>query len=421
MNRFSKKLKRILAKAGPGIITGAADDDPSGILTYLQSGVVIGVRILWVALFTLPLMYGVQEMCARIGYVTDRGLTAIIKSRYSKKILYFIATISFIVITVNIGADLLAGAAVLQEFVPVGLAFWLVFCAVLILFSVILLSYRKFSRVMMWLTLSLLCYVVTVFFMRLDWKAALLSTITPSFSFSKENIMLLAAVLGTTISPYLFFWQANEEAESRGESQKERGLKRFLVTKNELKILREDVFSGMFYSNIVMWFMIAGASVLSLQGVSHINTFHEAAEVLRPFLGNAAYIIFSIGILGTGFLAIPVLAGSVGYIMAEVFGWSEGIDKKFHEAPGFYLSIALATAGGLIINLFHVDPVQLLIYTAVLYTLITPPILYFILKIGNDKEVMKGRVNSRMSNFLGGCALVVMTGTAVAYVVSYFI
>jgi NRAMP (natural resistance-associated macrophage protein)-like metal ion transporter len=420
MSNFLKKLKGVLRKAGPGIITGAADDDPSGILTYLQSGVVMGARILWVVLFTLPLMYGVQEMCARIGYVTDRGLTAIIKSRYSKKTLYFIATISFIVITINIGADLLAGAAVLEEFVPVSLAFWLVICAALILFSVIFLSYRKFARVMMWLTLSLLCYVVTVFFIHLDWRAALLSTIAPSFSFTKENIMLLAALLGTTISPYLFFWQANEEVEERDESMKERGLKRFLVTKNELKTLREDVFSGMFYSNIVMWFMIAGASVLALQGVSHINTFHEAAQVLRPFLGNAAYIIFSVGILGTGFLAIPVLAGSIGYIMAEVFGWSEGMDKKFHEAPGFYLSIALATAGGLIINLFHVDPIQLLIYTAVLYTLITPPILYFILKIGNDKEIMKSRVNSRMSNFLGGCALVVMTGTAIAYLVSYF-
>ncbi|HEY4526022.1 MAG TPA: divalent metal cation transporter [Candidatus Paceibacterota bacterium] len=396
---------------GPGLITGASDDDPSGILTYLQAGVMLGLQTLWTALLTLPLMFGIQEMCGRIGFVTRRGLVALIKSRYSRPTLAFLTFISVAVIIINIGADLLAVGTVIEYLVGGSRMFWLPVIAALILFCTIYLSYRKFARILKWLSFSLVFYIITAFYINLDWKAALLATIKPNWDFSPDFIMLVAAILGTTISPYLFFWQANEEAEEKGLSDNPGR-----ATKDELQVIRQDTFWGMAFSNIAAWFIIAGASQLSAQyGITSIVSFEQAALVLTPILGKFAYLVFALGIVGTGLLAIPVLAGSIGYTLSEIFGWREGINKPFHRARGFYLSIAGATVLGMLLTMLGFDPVQLLIYTAVLYALITPILIFFIIRLGNDRKLMGEYKNPWWSNLLAWLTLVFTACATLAY------
>lgn len=415
------RVKDSLSHIGPGIITGASDDDPSGILTYLQAGAVLGLSSLWTALFCLPLMYGVQEMCGRLGYVTGKGLMRLIKERLPKVLLYLVAFISAIVMTVNIGADLLAMAVVLEKLVGIGQWLWLLIVAAVVLTGTIYFSYPPLARVFKWLTLSLLCYVAVVFYLKIDWGEVLWRTVAPGFAWSKTSIMLLTAILGTTISPYLFFWQTDEEVEERQQLVARRALKRFVVTRHRLQVLREDTFTGMFFSNLVMWFIIVAAAQLgSLFGVHQISSFDQAALVLHPLLGNAAYLMFSLGLIGTGLLAVPVLAGSVGYVLAELFGWAEGMNKKFHEARGFYGVIIAATVGGLLLNWFHIDPVQLLIYTAVAYGVITPLLIFAILRLANDRTLLHHKVNSRWANFWGVLTLVVTSAAVVGYVWSWW-
>jgi len=409
MGNYFKKL-------GPGLITGASDDDPSGILTYLQTGVVLGIKSLWLVLFTLPLMYFIQEICGRIGFVTDKGLAKIIKEYYSKKILYLIAFISVIVITINIGADLAAAGIIFEKFSGINKSLWILVISFFIIAALIFFSYRKLTRVMKWLTLSLFFYVATAFFLKIDWLGVFKNTFIPSFDLLKGNIFLIAAFLGTTISPYLFFWQANEEAENREEEQRENGTEKFVVTKNELKILKKDTFSGMFFSNLVAWFIILGASQMgALYGIKEITNFEQAALVLKPLLGDFAFFIFGLGIIGTAFLAIPVLAGSVGYILAETFNWQEGLNKHFHEAKGFYMTICAATLIGLLINFLGVDPINLLIFSAALYAIITPPLIFLIMKIANNREIMGDDINSFVTNFFGYSVFIISASVVVFY------
>ncbi len=404
-----------LKKLGPGLITGASDDDPSGILTYLQAGTVLGLKALWTALFTLPLMYGIQEMCARIGLQTDRGLMRLIKERYSRVVLYTVAIVSALVITINIGADLTAVGVVMEDLLGGSGVWWLSLIVVVILIATIKLSYQKFARLLKWLTISLFCYVLTVFFLQVDWLAALRASITISLDWSPTSIMLITAILGTTISPYLFFWQANEEVEERDHVSAGR-LKKFIVTKHELKLLKADVFTGMLFSNIVMWFIIVGASQMSATyGIGEITNFSQAALVLRPLLGTVAYTAFALGIIGTALLAIPVLAGSVGYIVAETLGWNEGMNNTYTQARGYYGVIIVAMVIGTALTLLQLDPVKLLIYAAVLYTLITPPLIIIILHIANDRKLMGVHKNSWISNTLGIITLVVMATAAIMY------
>jgi len=398
-------LKNFKEKFGPGIITGASDDDPAGILTYLQAGVVLGLSSLWTALLTLPLMYSVQEMCARIGLVTGHGLIHLIKKRYGRLLLWSIALISTIVITINIGADLLAIGVVMEKFTDLSRLIWLVLGAGVILSATIFFSYRMFARILKWLTFSLFFYVATVLYLNIDWSSALVSTIWPiHFQFNQTSLFLLAAIVGTTISPYLFFWQAEEEVEEKSSRRI------FFVTKHELKDLKEDTFLGMLFSNGVMWFLIlAAAQLAKLYGLGVIENFDQAALALKPLLGNAAFLMFGLGIIGTGMLAIPVLAGSIGYMWAEVFNWREGLNKIFRKAPAFYWVIILATAVGVALSFSGLDPVKLLVYTGVLYALITPPLIIIILHLANDKKVMGHKTNSRVSNILGWfSALVIM-------------
>ena len=414
-----KKIKRIGNKVGPGIIAGASDDDPSGILTYLQSGFLYGFKILWLAFLALPFMISIQEMAGRIGYVTDQGLVKIIKSYYSKTLLYFIAVVSVVVITINIGADLLAVGAVMENLVPVSWLFWVPFVALVILFFTVFLSYPKFAGVLKWLTISLFFYIATAFFIKIDWGEVFRATFVPTIVFNKDFILLIAAFFGTTISPYLFFWQANEEVEDRDEEKKDRNLKRFLVTKNELKHLRRDTVFGMVFSEVVTWFIIVSAGGLSLlKGPQLIATFEQASSVLRPLLGPYAFVIFSLGIIGAGLLAIPVLAGSIGYMLAEIFDWQEGMNKTWHEAKGFYVVIIAATVVGVLMTIMNVDPIAALIYTAVFYTLITPPLIYVILRIANNKTIMHERANGTLANVFGWLTFLFALLISLTYLVS---
>ncbi|MCL4403833.1 Nramp family divalent metal transporter [Patescibacteria group bacterium] len=419
---FWKRLKNIGSKVGPGIVTGASDDDPSGILTYLQSGFAFGFRTLWLALVNLPFMISIQEMSARLGYATDKGLARLIKEHFRPGILRFVATTSIIVIVVNIGADLLAVGTVLRELVGWPVAVWLFITAGVILLFTISLSYPKFAAVLKWLTLSLLFYVAVAFVIHIDWLTALKATVWPQIAWNKDFVELMAAFFGTTVSPYLFFWQASEEVEDREESSRERKLKRFLVTKNELKHLRRDTAVGMIFSEVTTWFIVVSAAGLFFaHGPTQILSFAQASEVLRPLLGPLAFVAFALGIVGTGLLAVPVLAGSVGYILSEMFGWAEGMNKTWREARSFYLVIVAATAVGLALNLFGFDPVRLLIATAVLYTIITPPLVWVIIKLANKKEVLGDRTNTPWANFWAYLTLLFSIFVAAAYLIVTFL
>lgn len=413
--------KNFLKKLGPGLTTGVSDDDPSGILTYLQGGAMLGFGAFWTALVTLPMMYGVQEMSGRIGLVTEKGLIRIIKENYPKYILFIIAFISTVVITINIGADLLAVGVVIEGLISVSAFLLLPVIAAAILLGIVFFSYRRLANVLKWLTLTLFFYVLTVLYLNIDWFAAMEATLIPNVVLSKDSLFLLAAIFGTTVSPYLFFWQANQEVEEELEKIRGKPPGKIIITKNELKNLKEDTFVGMFFSNAVMWFIIIGAAELGkIHGAEGFSTFAEASSVLKPLLGKFAYLAFSVGIIGTGFLAIPVLAGNIGYMFAEIFNLPEGMNKKFHEAKGFYVAIIAAVIFGMTINFFRVDPVILLIYTAVFYTIITPPILYIILKIANNRAIMENRVNSKTSNILGWTTFAVSLVLLLVYVVTLF-
>lgn len=405
--------KKFFKKLGPGLVTGASDDEASGILTYLQAGAVMGLQTLWTTLVTLPMMYVVQEMCGRIGFVTNKGLIKIIKEHYPKIVLYGVAFFSVTAITVNVAADLLASGIILEKFSDIDRMFWIPLISLIIVASTILFSYRRFAGIMKWLTLSLFFYVISVFVMDIEWLEAIKATFTPTMTWNKDMILLIAAILGTTVSPYLFFWQANEEAEEREEHARQQSLKRSIITKHELKFLKVDTFIGMLFSNMVMWFIVVGASNID---IDRIHNFDDAALALQPLMGPYAYLAFGIGIIGTTLLAIPVLAGGVGYILAEVFNWNEGMSKPFNEAKGFYWTIIGTTIVGIALNFLAIDPIQLLIYTAVFYTLITPPLIFIIMKIANDAKIMNSRVNSRMTNVVGTATILFTGCIALAYI-----
>ncbi len=410
-----KFLKRISDKIGPGIITGVADDDPSGVLTYIQSGLVLGAASFWLALFMFPMMYAVQEISGRLGLKSGKGLMELIKEHYHPVISGGIALISSIVIIINIGADLLAMSIILESMFHVSRFIILPVVAILITSGMIFLSYKRFSEIMKWFALSLVFYIITVFYMHVSWIASLKATVIPSFSLTTGNILLLAAILGTTISPYLFFWQSGEEVEER-EEKTEESHRRYFITTRRIRDMREDTFLGMLFSEIGTWFMlVGGAQILRLYHISQISDFNQVALVLKPALGPAAYLIFGLGIIGVSALAIPTMAGSVGYMFSEVFGWKEGINKRFKEASKFYLVIIIAMLAGLGLNVLHLNPVQLLIYTAVLYTIITPPIIYLLLRLARNKKIVGDKITTPVVQTIGIITLVVMTAVAIGY------
>jgi NRAMP (natural resistance-associated macrophage protein)-like metal ion transporter len=408
--RPSSKLKNFFKNLGPGLITGASDDDPSGIATYSQAGAGFGFATLWTALITFPLMAAIQEMCARIGIVTSQGLTGTLRKNYPKSILYLMMIFSFPAITLNIGADIQGMGAVAHMIVPQveTYAFSILF-TIILLYLIIQFPYKKLTNILKWLCLSLFLYLVVPFLVHDDWWAVIKATLIPEIHFNKPFFVILVAILGTTISPYLFFWQATMEAEERVHRPR-----KIIVNKRVLHDMKVDVDFGMLFSNLVMFFiMLTTGAVLYKAGIHQIDTVEQAAKALEPLAGELSYFLFAIGVIGTGFLAIPVLAGTLSYILAETFGWEQGLDKKFHEAKGFYLTVVVSMLIGLSLDFIGITPMQALLYTAVLYGLTAPVMIAIVIHICNNKKVMGEFTNSRYSNIVGVITLVLMTASAV--------
>ena len=404
---FFRKVKKYLKILGPGLVTGASDDDPSGIATYSQAGAQYGMATLWTALVTFPLMAAIQEMCARIGLVTSVGLTTTIKKYYSRPLLYLMLLFSIPAIILNIGADIAGMGAVANLLFPaVSTIMFSVIISVILLIVIIYLPYSKMVTVLKYLCLSLLLYILVPFFTHPNWWAVLQHTFVPTLHMDRDFIGMLVAILGTTISPYLFFWQVTMEAEDikskkqeiivnrkivrkhhaeKGQIQKrQRHIFQLLIQKMEL-----DVNFGMLLSNLVMFFIIlATGTALFSNGIHHIETVEQAAKALEPVAGKASYFLFALGVLGTGFLAVPVLSGSLSYIVSETFGWKGSLDNKFFQAKAFYIVIIISILVGLLINYTGLSPIKALVYTAILYGLTSPILIGIVLHVGNNKKIM---------------------------------
>lgn len=435
---FATKIKKFFSILGPGLITGASDDDPSGIATYSQAGAQFGLSTLWTALITFPLMAGVQEMCARIGLVTSVGLTTTLKKHYSKTLLFIMMFFSVPAIILNIGADIAGMGAVANLIIPSvkPMVFSCIF-TIMLLILIIFLPYNKIVAVLKYLCLSVLLYIAVPFFTHPNWFSVLKSTFIPTVKFNKDFFGILVAILGTTISPYLFFWQVTMEAEdvkatrqlvlarrklvketanADKASKREKNLFRLLIQKMQM-----DVNIGMLLSNLVMFFIIlATGTALFGNGIHKIDTVEQAAKALEPVAGKASYFLFAIGVIGTGFLAIPVLSGSLSYIVSETFGWKGNLDNKYAQAKPFYIVIIIALLIGLLLNNIGVSPIKALFYTAILYGLTSPIIIAIVLHIGNNKKIMGNYTNGKLSNILGFITLVLMTVAAIALIYFQF-
>ena len=410
IRKTEKKTREYWHNLGPGLTTGASDDDPSGIATYSQAGAQYGFQLLWLSVFTFPLMSFVQEMCARIGLVTGRGLAGNIRAHFSRRVLYICTILLFAANSLNIGADLGAMAKATQL-----LASGLNFTSLVILFALFSLAlqiftpYARYAKYLKWLALVLLAYIASAILAELDWGKVFSSAIVPLIVWSKAQIILICAILGTTISPYLFFWQTSQEVEEQIVKGKTSIASRHGTNPGELKKMRTDVWSGMFLSNVVMFFIIAACgAILYPQGITNIATAADAAEALRPFAGEASYWLFAIGIIGTGLLAIPVLTGAASYALSESLGWKEGLNRNLHQAKGFYGVMIFAVLIGLAINFFGIDPIKALIYAAVFNGIVAPPILALIVLLSSNKHVMGEWKNRRSITWVGWSVVAIM-------------
>ena len=412
-------IKRFLSILGPGLVTGASDDDPSGIATYAMAGASTGYAPLWLAPATFPLMAAVQFICAKIGLVNGCGIAAVIRKHYSRGLLYPVVIALLVANTINAAADLGAIAAGVNLLVPIPIAVMIVPIGLGILAVQIWGSYRVIARIFKWLTLSLFAYIGSALFARPDLLAVLKGTLVPHIEFNGTYLALLVAILGTTISPYLFFWQASQEAEEKAALVR-KPLWRKGATDSELRYASWDVNTGMFLSNLVMFFiMLATGATLFLAGRTDIQTAADAAEALRPLAGDGAYVLMALGLIGTGVLAVPILTGSGAYAVAEAFGWEYGLDKKPAQARRFYLVMGASTLVALAINFMGINPVKALFWTAVINGFLAPPLLVVIMLIANNKTVMGKRVNGPALNVLGWLTAALMFAAAVALVLTW--
>ncbi len=411
--RKTNKLQRFWKILGPGLITGASDDDPSGIATYSQAGAAYGLSTLWTSIVAFPLMAAIQQMCAKIGLVTSQGLTGALKKHYPKPVLYLMLLFSFPAIVMNIGADIAGMGAVGNLLFPkIEATYFSVVFTIILLFLIVYLPYQKIAATLKYLCIVLLVYLVVPFLYQQDWLDIAKNTFVPSVEFNKDYIAVLVGILGTTISPYLFFWQASMEVEEMEQKKKH-----LIVNKKIIHDMEQDVDFGMSFSGVVMFFIIlTTGTVLFKGGIHQIDTVEQAAMALKPLAGNFAYLLFAVGVIGTGLLAIPVLSGSLSYIITETFGWEQGLDKKFHEAKAFYIVMAISLILGLSLNYIGISPVKALIYTAILYGLTAPVLIAIILHISNNKEVMGRFTNTKKANILGFTALIIMTVAAVVLI-----
>jgi NRAMP (natural resistance-associated macrophage protein)-like metal ion transporter len=417
-----KKTKEYWNILGPGLTTGASDDDPSGIATYSQTGAQYGFQLLWLSIFTFPLMAIIQEMCARIGIVTGRGLAGNIREHFSKNVLYACTGLLFAANAFNIGADLGAMAKAVQLlFGDINFYVGVIGFAVISILLQIYLPYARYAHYLKWLALILLTYIASAIMAHLDWGKVINGALSPSIHWNKDQIILICAILGTTISPYLFFWQTSQEVESEILKGKKTVAERKGSNPHEIRAMRLDVWTGMLLSNMVMFFIIAACgAILFPQGITQIHTASEAAEALRPFAGNATYLLFSLGIIGTGMLAIPVLAGSSSYAVSEGFKWREGLGRKLRQAHAFYGVILFSVLIGLGINFLGIDPIKALIYSAVANGIVAPVVLVLIVLIGSNKKIMGEWVNKRSTTVIGWLVTLIMVVAGIAAIVSMF-
>jgi NRAMP (natural resistance-associated macrophage protein)-like metal ion transporter len=415
--RASVRAKAFWRDLGPGLTTGASDDDPSGIATYSQTGASHGFGLLWLSLWTFPLMSTVQEMCARIGLVTGRGLAGNIRIHFSRRILRIATLLLFAANAFNIGADLGAMAKGVQLLQP-KFQFWMLVVgfALLSLLMQVFTPYAKYAKWLKWLALVLLSYIISALLADINWGEALHRTLIPQIQLNKDTLLLICAILGTTISPYLFFWQTSQEVEEEIEAGKITLAERRTATPPEtIRKMRVDVWSGMIISNIVMFFIIAACGgILYPNGITEITSAAQAAEALRPFAGDATYFLFAIGIIGTGLLAIPVLAGSSSYAVAESLRWKSGLHRNLRQAYAFYGVIILSMLVGLGLNFLNIDPIKALIYSAVGNGIVAPLILFFIVRLSSDRKVMGHWVNKPIVTAIGWITTGLMTIAGIA-------
>ncbi|MBK9527875.1 MAG: divalent metal cation transporter [Acidobacteria bacterium] len=420
MNRNDNPIKHLLDRLGPGLITGASDDDPSGIGTYSQAGAALGYATLWTAVVTLPLMIVVQHICAKIGMVSGRGLAGVLHRYYSKKLLYPVVLGLVIANTINAGADIAAIAAAINMFVPIPISAMVIPIAVAIVVLQIWGSYRLIMKVFKWLTLSLFAYVIAAFLAKPDWYAVAKATFVPQISFTSEYITTIVAILGTTISPYLFFWEAGEEVEEEKSEGRLDLIARRGATNKEIKKEKIDTIVGMLFCNLVFYFVIVSAgATLHTTGQTNIQSATEAAQALRPLAGDFATVLFGIGLIGAGILAVPVLTGSAAYAVAETFDWPSGLDEKPRHAKKFYAVIAASTLVGVAIDFAGINPISALFWTAVINGVVAPPLLVVVMLVANNKRVMGSRTNGAFTNVIGWLATLVMFVAAIAMFVTW--
>lgn len=417
--RESNPIKRFLKILGPGLITGAADDDPSGIATYSIAGASLGFATLWTALVTLPLMSVVQYLCAKIGMVSGMGLAGVLRNYYSRWLLYPAVLSLLVANTINAGTDIGAIAAAFNMIIPVPISLMIVPIALVIVALQFWGSYRLISRVFKWLTLTLFAYIGAAFLAKPNWSEVIKATFVPRLGFDKTYLMTLVAILGTTISPYLFFWQASEEVEEEISMGRETLEERQGATFAELRDATLDTDVGMFICNLVFYFVIvSAAATLHAHGKTDIQSATDAAQALEPLAGSAAKYLFAIGLIGVGFLAVPVLTGSAAYAVAETFGWECRLDDKPRQAKHFYTVIAASTLAGMLINFAGINPMSALFWTAIINGLVSPPLLVLVMLVSNNKKVMGDKVNGLTTNIIGWIAAVVMFAAAVGMLVT---
>lgn len=417
------KVRKLLKSVGPGFITGAADDDPSGIATYSIAGAQFGYKLNWLSLFLIPMMIAIQEMCGRIGMVSGMGLAGVIGKLYSKKLLTIAVSLLIFANTVNISADLGIMAASLQMIFGSPFLLWLAVITILSLGLEIFVSYKRYSSILKWLSLTLLVYGLTAFLSKQDWLSVAKHTLIPSVEWSFLYLMTMVGFIGTTISPYLFFWQAAEEVEEEIEEGKITEFdKKPKVNKRAILHMRRDTTIGMLFSNLVCTFIVlTAAATLHTQGITDIETPGQAALALKPIAGEFAFLLFTFGIISIGLQAVPILAGSVAYAFSEAFGFKEGLSKKLNQAKAFYFALGSATLIGALINIIGINPVKALYYSAIVNGLVSVPLIALILKLANDERVVGKFRTPKLNLVIGWMTFTFVSLASLALIFSLFL
>lgn len=420
-----RRLSKGFHQLGPGLVTGAADDDPSGIATYSQAGAAFGYQMAWALLYMLPMMVVIQEISGRIGLVTGRGLSRVIAENYSRWLMYFAVLCLVFANVVNIGADIGGMAAAAQLFIPLPFAWLTLLFTIAMVLIQVFMPYKRYSQVLKYLSFSLLAYIITAFVVTQPWGDIVRYVLIPQFQLTAPFILMLVAMLGTTISPYLFFWEPSQEVEEEIQHRRvgaNGGLPK--IGPNQVRNFRRDNFIGMFFSNATAFFiLITAAATLHARGITNIPNAAAAASALEPLVktfpysGQIAKLIFTLGIIGTGLLAVPVLAGSSAYAISEVLGIKEGLFRRYKAARGFYMSIIIVTLLGLTINFVKIDPMQALVYAAVVNGVLAVPLIFIILRIGSNRKIMGKYTNGKLTNLIGWFTFVAMSIAVIAMIV----